>query len=131
MRHPQMAVVMQDTLLKFDEEKYHLVAWCIMPNQVHVLIEPKLPLSTIIRSWKSFTGRWAMKNHVALGLRVSGRPGFWMPDYWDRYIRDEKHLRSVIAYIHNNPVKAGLCQKDIDWIWSSAYADNKKAMFNL
>lgn len=164
LSHPQMAAVMQDTLLKFDEEKYMLLAWCIMPNHLHVLIEPKVPLSVIVRSWKSFTGRWAMRNAAELGLRVSGGeaalgrcvpvggevvlrqcdPGgedtelrrcipesvdvrrlhvsrFWMPDYWDRYIRDEKHLRSVVDYIHNNPVKAGLCQKETDWPWSSAY----------
>ena len=122
---PQMAAVMQGTLLKFDMEKYHLLAWCIMPNHLHVLIEPRLPLSSIVRSWKSYTGRWAMKNHAELGLRVPRGTRFWMPDYWDRYIRDEKHLRSVIYYIHNNPVKAGLCQKAIDWQWSSAYNENK------
>jgi len=145
--HPQMAVMMQDTLLKFDEEKYRLLAWCIMPNHVHVLIEPKQPLSAIVRSWKSFTGRWAIEHNTELGLGIpeeeerenaelglraprvhaskSFAPRVWMPDYWDRYIRDEKHLRSVIDYIHNNPVKAGLCQKETDWLWSSAYFDNQ------
>jgi REP element-mobilizing transposase RayT len=155
--HPQMAAVMQDTLLKFDEQKYLLLAWCIMPNHLHVLIEPRLPLSTIVRSWKSYTGRWAMNHNVELGLGIPVEkeeeedddeekdvgekdaelglraprvhaprvrdPRVWMPDYWDRYIRDEKHLRSVIDYIHNNPVKAGLCQMETDWPWSSAYVD--------
>jgi REP element-mobilizing transposase RayT len=118
LRHPRMAAVMQETLLKSDEEKYRLLAWCIMPNHVHVLIEPMVSLSTIVQSWKSFTGRWAMKYGAELGLRA---PGFWMPDYWDRFIRDEQHLRSVIDYIHNNPVKAGLCENEGDWPWSSAY----------
>ncbi|MBM3423224.1 MAG: transposase [Chlorobi bacterium] len=156
LRHPQMAEVMQDTLLSFDEEKYLLIAWCIMPNHVHVLIEPRLSLSTIVRSWKSYTGRWAMRHNVELGLGIpvekdAGEKGaeekrdvgkkdaelglrdprvhasrVWMPDYWDRYIRDEIHLRSVIDYIHNNPVKAGLCRKETDWPWSSTYADNNK-----
>ncbi len=119
--HPQMAAVMQDTLLKFDEQKYHLVAWCIMPNHVHVLVEPKVKLSKIVQSWKSFTGRWAMKHNAELGLSASR---FWMHDYWDRYIRDEQHLLFVIDYIHNNPVKAGLCLKETDWLWSSAYMFN-------
>jgi REP element-mobilizing transposase RayT len=118
LRHPQMAAVMQDTLLKFDEQKYLLLAWCIMPNHVHVLIEPKASLSTIVRSWKSYTGRWAMEHGAELGLHA---PRFWMPDYWDRFIRDVKHLRSVIDYIHNNPGKAGLCQKETDWPLSIAY----------
>ena len=63
------------------------------------------------------------REEAELGLRV---PGVWMADYWDRYIRDEKHLKSVVDYIHNNPVKAGLCRKETDWPWSSTYADNNK-----
>jgi putative transposase len=43
-----------------------------------------------------------------------------MRDYWDRYIRDERHLVAVIKYIHENPVTAGLCTTARDWPWSSA-----------
>ena len=38
LRHPKMAQVTQETLLIFDGKKYRLLAWCIMPNHVHVLI---------------------------------------------------------------------------------------------
>ncbi|ABM38325.1 hypothetical protein [Polaromonas naphthalenivorans] len=54
-----------------------------------------------------------------LGLGVPGH-AFWMRDYWDRYIRHERRLESVIHYIHENPVKAGLCQTAQDWPFSSA-----------
>jgi REP-associated tyrosine transposase len=118
--HPAMAKVMQETLLKFDGEKYRLIAWCIMPNHVHVLIEPYIPLGKIAQSWKSYTGRWALAHNVELGLGVPGKT-FWMREFWDRFIRDKNHLKSVIEYIHNNPVKAGLCQTAQAWKWSSAY----------
>jgi REP element-mobilizing transposase RayT len=39
---------------------------------------------------------------------------FWVLDYWDRYIRDDRHLESVVDYIHYNPVKAGLCRNPQD-----------------
>jgi hypothetical protein len=42
-----------------------------------------------------------------------------MREYWDRFIRDEKHLAAVIDYIHDNPVKAGLCDQPEKWRWSS------------
>jgi putative transposase len=134
LRHPRMAAVMQNALLQFDGTRYHLLAWCIMPNHVHVLIEPKISLSKIVQSWKSFTGRWALEHNAELELRVPGggeradAPGrFWMPDYWDRYIRDAKHLDAVMEYIHNNPVKAGLCKHPDDWQWSSANARERGA----
>ena len=43
-----------------------------------------------------------------------------MREYWDRYIRNDSHLRHTIDYIHQNPVKAGLCREPPDWPWSSA-----------
>jgi len=118
--HPLLADLMQETLQLFDGERYRLIAWCVMPNHVHVLIEPIFRLPKILQSWKSFTGRWAMANNTKLGLGIPGTP-FWMREYWDRYIRDEAHFYSTINYIHNNPVKAKLCAAPSDWPWSSAY----------
>lgn len=120
LRYPQMAEVMQQTLQKFDGERYRLIAWCIMPNHVHVLIETLTPLAKIVQSWKSFTGRWALAHRAELGLGVPGN-AFWMREYWDRYIRGEEHFYRVVDYIHNNPVKAGLCENSADWHWSSAW----------
>jgi type I restriction enzyme R subunit/putative DNA methylase len=68
LRHPALAALLQETLLKWDGERYRIFAWCIMPNHVHVLMETNEPLSKILQSWKSFTGRWALKNNAELGL---------------------------------------------------------------
>ncbi len=119
LRHPELAMLMQETLLKFDGNRYRLLAWCVMPNHVHVLIEPITSLSKIVQSWKSFTGRWALAHNTMLGLGVPGKR-LWMRDYWDRYIRHQQHLDAVVAYIHNNPVTAGLCGRPQAWPWSSA-----------
>jgi type I restriction enzyme R subunit/putative DNA methylase len=123
LKHPTMAMVTQETLLKFDGERYRLLAWCIMPNHVHVLIEPMTGLGKIVQSWKSYTGRWALKHNAELGLGVPGT-ALWMREYWDRFIRDQKHFDAVVAYIHNNPVKAGLCETAAQWRWSSAISGN-------
>ena len=72
LKNPAMAHLMQETLLKFDGERYRLLAWCIMPNHVHVLIEPRVGLGKIVQSWKSYTGRWALQRNAELGL---GAPG--------------------------------------------------------
>jgi len=122
LKHPDLASLMQETLLRWDGDRYRLLAWCVMPNHVHVLLETMVGLSKIVQSWKSFTGRWALANNVELGLHIPGK-SLWMREYWDRYIRDLDHLESVRRYIEQNPVKAGLCRERTDWPWSSASRD--------
>ena len=123
LKHPEVAELVQETLLKFDGDRYRLLAWCIMPNHVHVVIEPAEKLGKIVQSWKSYTGRWGMMKNAKLGLGVPGKR-FWMREYWDRYIRNEDHLKSVLDYIHGNPVSAGLCKHPEEWRWSSASPGN-------
>ena len=119
LRHPEVAAMVQETLLKHDGQRYRLLAWCIMPNHVHALIETNDALGKIVQSWKSFTGRWAMQKNAELGLGVPGK-ALWMREYWDRYIRDSNHFGAVSDYIHRNPVKVGLCRAAAEWPWSSA-----------
>src|SRR5688572_23861082 len=118
--HPEVARYVQDSLLCFDSKRYRLIAWCIMPNHVHVLIEALAPLASIVQGWKSFTARWILARNGQLDLRIPAPHRLWMREYWDRYMRDEKHLRNVVDYIHQNPVKAGLCVHAAEWPWSSA-----------
>ena len=37
-----------------------------------------------------------------------GSPAFWQRDYWDRFIRDERHFDATKMYIESIPVVAGL-----------------------
>jgi putative DNA methylase len=115
LRRPEIASVIQENLLHFDGTRYRLLAWVVMPNHVHTLIEMReTPMAAVVRSWKSFTANEAN--------RLLGRAGtFWQPEYFDRYIRDEEHLGKAIRYIENNPVKAGLARLPEEWIFNGAY----------
>jgi putative transposase len=112
---PDIAELVEAALLHFDGGRYRLLAWRVMPNHVHVVVEPgeDNPLDGLVHSWKSYTAHQAN--------RALGRSGvFWHRDYFDRYIRDEGHLNRTIDYVENNPVKAGLAFKAGEWRWSSA-----------
>jgi putative transposase len=115
LRNAEIAELVQESLLHFDGQRYRLLAWCIMPNHVHVVIEPieGHTLSVIVKSWKSFTSRQA-------NTRLGRTGAFWEADYFDRYMRNEDHLMRTIEYVENNPVKAGLVKEATDWPWSSA-----------
>lgn len=112
LSNPRVAEIVQDTLRAHDGVKYNLLEWCIMPNHVHVLINVlgDWSLSQILHSWRSYTAQRANE--------ILGRKGqFWMHEYFDRYIRDQKHYVSVVNYIANNPVKAGLAVSVDQWRW--------------
>jgi REP element-mobilizing transposase RayT len=120
LRHPEAAAYVERSLLHFDGSRYHLLAWVIMPNHVHVLIDPVEPIAKTVQAWKSFTARWMLAQNEQLELRIPNPHQVWMREYWDRFIRDDDHLRAAIDYIHRNPVKAGLCEEPSHWLWSSA-----------
>jgi len=57
LKMPSVAKLVADALAHFDNQRYKLVAWCIMPNHVHVVLNPIQghDLPAILHSWKSFT----------------------------------------------------------------------------
>ena len=100
---------------------YHLHAWVIMPNHVHVVLEPRVAMPSIMRWLKGRTGRMAN--------RILGRTGmpFWQDESFDHWVRSQEQLQDVIDYVESNPVKAGLVGAQEQWPWSSARfrADDK------
>jgi len=141
LRRPEAAQCVVDTWRHFDGERYDLIAWVVMPNHVHVLVRvyEGVPLAKIVQSWKSYTARRIRplmqeesragvqplpatmeEKDSPAGARRSRKQGVWVREYWDRYIRDERHFLTAVEYIHRNPVKAGLVRRASDWPWSSA-----------
>jgi putative DNA methylase len=118
LKKPEIASIVDGALRYFDQQRYNLFAWTIMPNHVHVLfqlIEPNI-LSSILHSWKSYSAHQANK--------VLGRTGeFWQHEYFEVLIRSERQKEYVLRYILNNPVKAGLCKEVSAWPWSKCSAD--------
>jgi putative DNA methylase len=114
LSNPDIGEIVETALLHFDAERYRLQAWCVMPNHVHALITPLADwtLSAITHSWKSFTSK---KANALLGKQGA----FWAPEYYDRAIRDDVHYTTAVDYIAQNPVKAKLCVRSEDWLFSS------------
>ena len=116
LKQPNVAKMVQDSLLRYGGSRYELFAWVVMPNHVHWLMtrSEDQVLEDILQSFKSYTAHTANK-------MLSRHGKFWMDDYFDRHIRNEKHFAHTIRYIEQNPVKAKLCKKPSDWPFSSAY----------
>jgi len=130
LREPEVAAMVQESLLHFAGSRYTLHAWCIMPNHVHILMQPAndITMSTSMASWKKYTGRriseWRQRNRGV-------PPGpVWHREYFDRYMRDDDHYRNAVEYIHQNPVKAKLVARAEEWEWSSGVSHRHPACAN-
>jgi REP element-mobilizing transposase RayT len=111
LKRTNIAQIVADNLLHFNGKRYELLAWCVMPNHLHVAFKsfPSFKLAQIVQSWKSFTAK-------AVNAKLKRTGAFWQREYFDRLIRDERELHRTISYIARNPEKAGL--QDWKWVWT-------------
>ncbi len=127
LRHDVFAAIVQESLLHGDGDRYRLIAWVIMPNHVHVMLQlAEYPLSKIVQSWKRHTS-FQIHRMLANEGHADGSGALWHREYWDRYMRDDRHLHATRNYIEENPVKAGLVTTASQWKWSSAFHSKTKA----
>jgi REP element-mobilizing transposase RayT len=114
----EVARLVAEALHERDGREYDLLAFCVMPNHVHVVLAPLRKddgcyhsLSSIMRSLK---GRTAREANLVLGRRGA----FWQHENHDHVVRDEAELSRIVAYVLDNPVRAGLAQGGEEWKWS-------------
>jgi putative transposase len=114
---------------------YRQFAFVVMPEHVHLLVHPRQGASrvaTLLTAIKRpFSGRIKQElgqrsSQLVARLTVRQRPGvktfrFWQEDPgYDRNLFDPRSIILAIDYLHANPVRRRLCERPIDWKWSSA-----------
>jgi putative transposase len=113
----QIAEMLKQVLLAKHSQDYYLHAWVIMPNHVHLLVEPlnSCVLSDILQAIKSISARQANQ--------LLARDGaFWQRDSYDHLVRDEDDFNHALEYIEQNPVKANLVKQSCEYALGSAFA---------
>ncbi len=103
LRDERAAEIVANALSRFQGERYWLDAFVVMPNHVHVLVQPKVghSVSSILHSWKSFSAH-------AIRESFKDQANVWMEESHDRIVRDWSALANYRAYIASNPEKANL-----------------------
>jgi len=116
------------------EHGYQVLAYVFMPEHVHLLVFPKQAnynISVFSRAVKQPVSRRAMQyleKHEPQWLpkltRTRGKKTerlFWQSGGgYDRNITEPGTFHATVEYIHENPVRRGLADRAIDWLWSSA-----------
>ncbi len=127
---------------------FDLWAWVVMPEHFHLLIYPKPAgpamgeiLSSIKQSVTKRSLHWVTEHSPAsLHLFADQRPDgriihrFWQRGGgYDRNLWTADEIWEKIDYIHENPVKRGLCKKPTEWQWSSAitYTDRQLGLLRI
>ena len=93
--------------------KYELYAYCIMSNHVHLLM--KETEETISNAIKRISGSyvfWYNKKYERSGHLFQER-------YKSEVVDNDEYFLTVVRYIHQNPIKAGLVKDIKAYEWSS------------
>lgn len=93
-----------------------VVAYCLMPNHVHLVVIPLLAdsLATVLKPVHLRLAQYVNWTHGMTGRRWQGR-FFSCP-------LDDRHTATAVRYVEQNPVRAGLVREAELYQWSSAAA---------
>lgn len=102
--------------------KLKIVAYCIMDNHAHFIIYTK-DIMQISKYMHKVNEIYAMEYN-----RQNNRVGHVFRDrYKSEYIFDREYLIKCIKYVHMNPVKSNIVEKDYEYLYSSCkkYKQNR------
>ncbi len=91
-------------------------AWALMPNHVHLILNPGDP-DGLRRALSKVHRQYAGRAHA----RQKKTGHFWQGRF-GAVAMDEAHLAAALRYVALNPVRARLVERAQDWRWSSAQA---------
>lgn len=92
---------------------FEVFAYCLMGNHVHLLIRiGNEPLSMVFRRISSKYVYWFNAKYDRIGHLFQER-------FKSEPVEDDTYLLASLRYIHNNPVRAGICEKPEDYPFSS------------
>ena len=97
-----------------EKHNFALICYCLMPNHVHLVVK-QLSEDSPARFIASLHTSYSMvfnKKYELVGHLFQDR-------YKQKIIETDEYMKCLIAYIHLNPVAAGLCKLPKEYKWSS------------
>jgi putative transposase len=98
-----IVTLVRDQILRSAERfDFVVVAYCFMPDHLHLLIEGTTDGADAI----AFVHQ--AKQRSGYAYRGTGPGRLWQPSFYDHILRNEDATLAVARYILENPVRAGL-----------------------
>nr|WP_058309267.1 transposase [Gracilibacillus massiliensis] len=103
-----------DILIKYKKQvECHIFAWCLMNNHVHLLLkEGNEELSITMKRIEVSYVHYYNRKYKTTGHLFQDR-------FRSENVETKRYFMTVLRYIHQNPVKAGLVSRIEEWAWSS------------
>jgi putative transposase len=96
-----------------EKSKYEIYAYCLMGNHVHLLLKIGIePLEQIMRRLCGSYVYWYNNKYQRIGNLFQDR-------FKSEPVENDQYFQTVLRYIHQNPVKAGLVKHVEEYKWSS------------
>ena len=105
LKHGRFASLLTSAMHHFDDERYELDCYVVMPNHAHAIVRP---LDAELYSLEDIIGGWKKYSAMRINRELEHKGELWQEEAFDRIIRDEEHLWRAIRYIGGNPEKARL-----------------------
>lgn len=93
-----------------------IFSYCLMNNHVHILSVPdtELALSKMMQ-------KLSLTYTQFINQRYNRTGRLWECRYYSALVDEERYLMAVVRYIEQNPVRAKIVSKVIEYPWSSAH----------
>lgn len=107
-----------DVCLHSDGKLFDLLALVVMPDHVHIALNPLTDLNGQISIAEIMQAIKSISSH-RINKELGHRGTVWQQESFDRALRREEHLDSKIEHMLENPVRAGLVQDPLayPWMW--------------
>lgn len=103
-----------------------VLAYCLMPNHVHLVLWPHADGD--LSRWM----HWLFTSHVVRYNKLRQSSGrIWQGRFKAFPIQQDRHLLTVIRYVERNPLRANLVESAADWEWSSIVHDRDHSASQL
>ena len=102
---------------------FRIHAFCLMGNHIHLVLEPTTsPLAEGVHRFASRYAQYFNRKYEKRGYVFQGR-------FRSILVEEGRYLRTLVHYVHLNPVEAGLVEHPEKYSWSSYNAYFKRAVF--
>ena len=133
---PKARTTVLNSLRHFHNKRYEMFAACVMPDHVHLLIQPWPKggddkantsfwrLSELVHSIKSFSAHEINE--------IENKSGsIWEKERFDRYVPSDRDLQEKFHYILRNPWDSGVAKQNEDypWVWTQDDESRNKRLF--